>query len=181
MSIWFLYFFFYSFVGFLFEIAFARATRCRKVDRKCFIFLPLCPVYGFGALAILALPGWFYERPFLFFLAGGLVATAVEYLTAVFYEEGVGISFWDYSDLKGNIAGRVCLLFTFFWGILACVLAYGLHPLAAPILQQVSAPLIGLLFSVLAADAILSLSLLRKTGSTDSLKWYAAPPRQAAI
>ena len=50
---WFWYFVLYSFFGFLLEVAFARATHNPKRDRKCFYFLPLCPVYGFGALLIL--------------------------------------------------------------------------------------------------------------------------------
>ena len=46
---WLWYFIIYSFCGFLLEVAFARAIRHPKRDRKCLIFLPLCPVYGLGA------------------------------------------------------------------------------------------------------------------------------------
>ena len=46
MSQWFLYFVFYSLGGYGLEKAFARATRAPKQVRKCFLLLPLCPVYG---------------------------------------------------------------------------------------------------------------------------------------
>ncbi|MCM1455793.1 MAG: hypothetical protein NC037_04615 [Bacteroides sp.] len=64
-------FFFYSFCGFLLEVAFARAIRSPKQDRKCHLLLPVCPVYGVGALAILALPEAVAASPLLLFFAGG--------------------------------------------------------------------------------------------------------------
>ena len=46
----------YSVLGFFLEVAFARVTRAAKQDRKCHLLLPVCPVYGLGAVAILLLP-----------------------------------------------------------------------------------------------------------------------------
>lgn len=83
-------FFLYSFLGFLIEVAYTRLCHHPKQDRKCLLFLPLCPVYGLGALAVLSLPALLLRRPLLVFLAGALVATLVEYVVAVFYEKGVG-------------------------------------------------------------------------------------------
>ena len=36
----------YSFLGYLLEKAFAWLTRSPQQVRKCFLLLPLCPVYG---------------------------------------------------------------------------------------------------------------------------------------
>ena len=76
-------FFLYSFLGFLIEVAYTRLCHHPKQDRKCLLFLPLCPVYGLGALAVLSLPALLLRRPLLVFLAGALVATLVEYVVAV--------------------------------------------------------------------------------------------------
>ena len=46
MSRWFLYIFFYSLAGYGLEKVFARAVRSEHQIRKCFLLLPLCPVYG---------------------------------------------------------------------------------------------------------------------------------------
>ena len=54
--VWFWLFVFYSFGGYLLEKAFAAATASPQQVRKCFLLLPLCPVYGFGVLAVLSLP-----------------------------------------------------------------------------------------------------------------------------
>lgn len=155
------------------EVAFARATGGRP-DRKCLLVLPLCPVYGLGACGVLLLPGWVTARPVLLFLCGGLTATAAEYLMALFYEEGLGVSFWDYRGLPGSIQGRVCLPFSLAWGLLALPLVYWVHPALAPFLAAIPRPVGWLALTTAAADGLLSAWLLRRTGDRDCLKWYAA-------
>ena len=180
MSYLFSSFVFYSFIGFLIEVVFSRFIRGKRHDRKCFFLSPLCPVYGFGAIAILALPTFIMDRPGLLFLAGAFTATVVEYLIALFYEYGVGVKFWDYSDLRANLSGRVSLLFSVFWGLLSCLLVYGLHPLIHPFLASIPPVLVGILFILVSLDAIYSIVLLHTTGDRDSLKWYAKFQNQSS-
>ena len=167
------YFMIYSFLGFLLEVGFARLVRAQKRDRKCFLVLPLCPVYGLGALAILLLPGPVRASWPLLALLGGLAATGVEYLMAVFYEKGLGVAFWDYSGLPFHLQGRVCPLFSLFWGLLAVVLVRRVHPLIAAAAAAVPLPLTAAAMLLLAADSVYTTVLLRVTGNTDSLRWYA--------
>lgn len=171
--IWFWSFVTYSFFGFLLEIAFARATGGRA-DRKCLLVLPLCPVYGLGACAILLLPPQVDAAPLLLFLLGGLTATAAEYVMALFYEGALGVSFWDYRGLPGSVQGRVCLPFTLAWGLLALPLVYWVHPFLVPWLAVIPMPVTGLALATLASDALLSGMLLRRTGDRDCLRWYAS-------
>lgn len=171
--VWFWYFFFYSFLGFLLEVVYARLTHSSKPDRKCFLFLPLCPVYGLGALGILWVSVSLYDRPILMALGGGLTATAAEYLMGLFYERVPGVSFWDYSGLPGNVDGKVCLPFAAAWSLLSAALVYLVHPplaaLAALLPPELGLPVLSLVLS----DGLVSLYLLKTTGTTDSLKWYA--------
>jgi len=162
---------FYGFCGFLLEVALAKTIHSPKQDRKCHLLLPVCPVYGVGALVILLLPPAVKSSPALLFLSGAAVATAVEWGFSVFYQRAVGASFWDYSGLPLNIDGRVCLLFSLSWGTLALPLVYGLSPLvsrwAAAVPGVVTLPCA--LFYLW--DAVTSLALLRR-GGTDALRWY---------
>ena len=166
------YFVIYSFLGFLLEVAFARLIRAEKQDRKCFWLLPLCPVYGFGALAIVLLPRFIQESGLLLVLFGGAAATGVEYLMAVFYEKELGVAFWDYSGLRFHLQGRVCPVFSLFWGLLAALLVRKVHPLVAVAAADVPVPLTLSAMLLLAADSVYTAVLLRRTGSTDSLRWY---------
>lgn len=161
----------YSFFGFLFEISFARLIRHPKRDRKCHLILPVCPVYGIGALAILLLPQWIKASPLLLYLGGALTATGAEWALAVFYEKFARAPFWDYSALPWNLRGRVCLIFSLFWGLLALPLVYWVEPWLAPRLA-----LIPDAFTIPTAlfylgDAATSLFLLRRFG-TEGLRWY---------
>ena len=170
--IWFWNFVVYSFFGFLLEVAFARATGGRP-DRKCLLVLPLCPVYGLGACAILLLSPRGAAHPAVLFLWGALAATAAEYLMALFYEEGLGVSFWDYRGLPGSVQGRVCLPFSLAWGLLTLPLVYWVHPALSPLLQAIPRPVTWLALATLLADALLSGLLLRRTGNRHCLQWYA--------
>ena len=163
----------YSFLGFILEVIYARATGGQR-DRKCFLLLPLCPVYGLGACAILSLPDGVLRSPGLLFLFGGLTATGAEYLTALLYEKGFGISFWDYHGLPGNLHGRVCLPFSLVWGILSLPLVYWLHPLLLPLFSAIPAPVGWAALVTLLSDGVVSALLLKRTGSRTSLRWYAA-------
>ena len=127
---------FYSFLGFLFEVAFARLTRNPKRDRKCRLLLPLCPVYGLGACGLLLLPEGVRERPVLLFVCAAALCTAVEYAVGLFYEKALGAPFWDYRALPLNLGGKVCLPFSLLWGGMTVLLAPLLQPFGTRLAQS---------------------------------------------
>lgn len=165
------YFFLYSLLGFVLEVAFARLTRSRKPDRKCHLLLPVCPVYGVGALGILLLPGWVKASPLLLLPAGALLATLAEWGMSHFYEKAAGAAFWDYSALPLNLDGRVCLLFSLSWGLLALPLVYLVQPWAESWVEAIPGWLDLPAVLLYGGDALLSLHLLRTRG-TEGLRWY---------
>lgn len=171
MAVW--YFIVYSFLGFLLEVLFARVTGQEKRDRKCFYLLPLCPVYGFGALAILALPERVKENGILLALLGGCAAAAVEYLVGWWDQRVLGVRFWNYEGLPGAVGGKICLPFTAAWGILAVVLVRLVHPAVAGLSGAVPRWVIPAAAVLVAGDGVYSALLLRRTGTTDALKWYS--------
>lgn len=166
------YFLIYSFLGFLLEVAFARATRSSKRDRKCFLLLPLCPVYGLGALGVLAAGETLGRWPLLLALVGGGAATAAEYLVGLFYQKTLGVEFWDYSGLPLNVGGKICLPYSVVWGMLSLGLVYLIHPLASVLVGYIPDWLTPAAVILLLTDGVITAYLLKTTGTTDSLKWY---------
>lgn len=159
MSRWFVYFLFYSFFGYGLEKLFAKAVRSEYQVRKCFLFLPLCPVYGLAMAALLALVP---EGAGFFTLAavGALVCTGVEYLVHLFYERALGVRFWDYRDLPWHIRGRVCPQFSLAWGVLSAAAVRWVQP-GVEVLAAWAAPeALYLLWLVLAADGVCTCALL---------------------
>lgn len=178
MTDYFWLFLFYSFLGFVLEVLFARAIHNPKKDRKCLYFLPLCPVYGFGALLVLLLPPAVRERPLFLFLCGGLTATAAEFLMGLFYEHVAKVRFWDYRHLPFNIGGQVCLLFTALWGLLALGLVYGIEPLAIQLVALIPYWLTLPAALFLALDVAFTLYVLRREKDTRALLWYRRLPHK---
>lgn len=163
------FFLIYSFGGYLVERMFAVVTRAERRERKCFLLLPLCPVYGLGMLAVLALPGEWRQGPWMI-AAGAAAATAVEYAVHWAYEVFLGVAFWDYSRVPGNLQGRVCLPFSLAWGLLTALTVWYIHPAVAALAEGIPAAVtfgVLLLFSV---DAVCSARFLRVTHNVEELR-----------
>ena len=167
MRLW--YFWIYSFLGYLLEKAFAKVTRAQQQGRKCFLLLPLCPVYGLGMLAVLALPPICKEGIWLV-VWGGLAATAVEYAVHWAYETFLHVRFWDYSRVWGNLRGRVCLPFTAAWGVLTALAVRWVQPGVEALAARVPGEVTWLCLLVFTADALVSARLLWVTGDVELLR-----------
>ena len=154
------YFFIYSFAGFLLETLFALFVQGEFVMRKCFLFSPLCPVYGLGAIAIISFAGPFRQHPVAVFFVGLLAASVVEYFTDIFYREILGVTFWDYTDMPLNINGRVCLVFSLIWGFLSLALVHLIHPHVDKLIKAAPSTLIVVLLVLFSVDAVVSAVLL---------------------
>ena len=175
---WFWYFLFYSFLGFLVEVVYVRLRREPKRDRKCGLLLPVCPVYGLGALAILLLPETVRQQPLLLFPAAALACTGVEYGAGLFYQRVFRVSFWDYSHLPMNLGGRVCPLFSLFWGGLAVVTLWVIHPWVTLLVSAIPPWALPPVLLLRGADPLLTALVLRRTGDTNALRWYLPPARR---
>lgn len=163
---------FYSFLGWGMEVGFARLTGQRKKDRKCCLVLPLCPVYGLGAVAILLLPEWAAENLALLWFLGGMAATAAEYAMGWFYEKTLGVRFWDYRECRGNWQGRVCPAFGAIWGCLAVALRRWVHPAVRVWMEGLPKGAILAAVVILTADSFLTLTALAARGEMAALRWY---------
>ena len=107
-------------------------------------------------------------------LAGGLAATGAELVLGAFYRDALGVKFWDYHGMPGSLGGLVCPVFSLCWTVLALVLVYGVQPLAEPFLAAIPPGLAPPAAILLGADGLVSCAALRRAGSTEVLKWYAA-------
>lgn len=162
----------YSFLGYLLEKGYAAVTASPRQARKCFFLLPLCPVYGLGALAVLALPPELTEGFWSLALWGALTATAVEYAVHLLYDRLLWVQFWDYSRVRWNIRGRVCLPFTLAWGLLTATALPPLQALLVPALSAAPPGLTYVLLLVTTADGVISAALLRRTGDPECLRLW---------
>ena len=95
------WFYIYSFLGWLWETCYVSVRKGKLINRG-FINGPLCTIYGCGALAVYLILLPISDNLLLLFVGGVVVATALEYVTAVLMENIFHTSWWDYSDNKFN-------------------------------------------------------------------------------
>lgn len=167
--LYFLYFIIYSFIGFILETLYTLFTTGIFVMKKCFLFSFLCPVYGFGALAILGITKNFRDNKFLTVIIGGISATFVEYFIHYIYEAFLGVTIWTYNDYKYNLNGRICILFTFFWCILSYFLVYFIHPFIEKNMPSIPKSVALSLLIFIGIDGLLSIFLYKYFGTKDAV------------
>ena len=103
-------------------------------------------------------------------VAGGLAAAAVEYVYHWAGERLLGVRFWDYAQVPGNLRGRVCLSFTLAWGLLAWAAVRFVQPGAAFIAAAVPPAATYACLLLFTADAVCSLWFLRVTGDLQGMR-----------
>ena len=124
ISIWRIvaYFIIYSVVGFIIETIFGILTKGVLESRKSFLYGPFCSIYGLGAVLMILPLQRFKKNNYTLFAAGFVIGSIIEYFVSLIGELIFHIKWWDYSDQVLNLNGRICVLFSLFWGLLAIYL-----------------------------------------------------------
>lgn len=119
--------FFYGVAGWIVECLYCLYIN-KKWTNRGFVFGPICPIYGFGALTMLLSLSWCREWFWVLIPLGMVVCDGLEYLTSFFTEKLFHIRLWDYSERKCNLNGRICLRHTIFWGLASAGFLYVVDP-----------------------------------------------------
>lgn len=120
------WFLIYSVLGWCVESLYMSFCEKRPVNRG-FIFGPICPIYGFGAVG-----AYFLLKPLegnyvMLYILGSIGATFFEFLVAKLMIHLFGMVWWDYKEKPFNYKGIVCLESTLAWGLYTICLFGFLH------------------------------------------------------
>ena len=129
-------FFIYSFAGWCMEVCYAAVIRKKFVNRG-FVNSPYCTIYGFSNLLFAVFLQELTNNPFFLFLGGLLLASTVEYTTGMVMEKIFHKKLWDYSDIKYNLSGYVCVRYSLLWGLLAVITMRFLNPVLCDFLRGI--------------------------------------------
>lgn len=167
-KLYFLCFLFYSFLGWVYEVLLGIFVFHLGFVNRGFLFGPYCPVYGFGALAIIFMLERFRTKSrrltdqclslVVLFLLVMLITTGIELVTSYIMEAAIGEWLWDYEHYSFNFEGRIALSPSLRFGIggifflyVQPVLEKGLRRLPPRVFQI----LFWLLFVLFAVDCML--------------------------
>ena len=167
------YFLIYSFLGWCTEVIYAAVAEGRIVNRG-FLNGPVCPIYGFGILAVFGTVNTglsrygtssLYKNLLLIFLCGMALTTMIELFGGWALDKLFHARWWDYSDKPLNFHGYICLQFSLLWGIGIVLVVEVVHPLIAATFDRVLPetvgwPLMYFLYIVYAADTMLSVMIM---------------------
>lgn len=124
----FAYFIIYSVIGFCVETLFGLAKYGTLESRQSFLYGPFCAIYGVGAIIMILSLQYFKKNYNTLFFGGCVVGSITEYLVSWIGEMILHLKWWDYSKMPFNINGRICLLYSAFWGFLGLYLMISLNP-----------------------------------------------------
>ncbi len=140
----FISFVFYSLIGWIIEVI-DQFYRQKKFINRGFLLGPYCPVHGVGALLMLLLLSRFSNNSLVLFISSVLICTVLEYLTGFLLEKIFKARWWDYSDYKFNLNGRVCLQNSLFFGLAGVVIVKFSQPFLMNIITNMSANLLNII------------------------------------
>jgi len=158
-------FFFYAFLGWCLEVAYHALITGNFINRG-FLNGPWCPVYGFGAAAVLACLFPLRENKLLLFAGSVVLTSAIEWLTGFVLEKLFRQHWWDYSDQPFNLNGYICLRFSLAWGLACLIVVDAIHPAflwcIARVPRTLGLVLLGALLAAMLVDLIATVRTVAK-------------------
>jgi uncharacterized membrane protein len=156
-------------MGWIYESIFCTIKN-KKWANRGFLYGPLCPIYGVGAVVITAIAesvsersadGYAWWQVFLVSFFGSIV---LEYVTSWALEKLFHAYWWDYSRMPLNINGRVCFPCSVGFGGAGLLVVYVIAPFTQRMTSSIT-PIVmeglALLFmAMIAADTTLTVSAL---------------------
>lgn len=172
IEFYFLVFLAYSILGWIIEVI-DKLIEKNKVINRGFLIGPYCPIYGVGGvLATILLSKYSDDLVVLFFL-GIIIFSILEYYTSLIMEKIFHARWWDYSDEKLNINGRICLKTMIPFGLLGVVVIRFINPIFFDFLNSLNPKLFDIIFIIsfvlFIIDLTVSFDILKGVGRENKL------------
>ena len=149
------YFFVFSFLGWVMETIYSYIVLGHFTSRG-FFYGPICPIYGFGGLFLILFLNKYKSNPIKLFFYAVLIFSIFEYAIGFGLDALYNLWLWDYRNTPFNLNGRICLFYSFSWGIIAIIFTYVIFPLFKKFISFISSkiPIILQIFFIRLATII---------------------------
>lgn len=131
----FLSFLLYSFIGYFSECIYCSIEHKKVVMNRGFFMGPYLPIYGVSCILMNICLGKYESDLLALFVMSVVLCSIVEFFTSYILEKIFKVRWWDYSHMKFNLDGRVCLLNSLLFGIGGICLVYIINPLLFKLLD----------------------------------------------
>lgn len=165
---YFILFLIYSFLGWTIEVI-VTFYKDKKFVNRGFLLGPYCPIYGFSSIVMILYLNRYCDSFITVFLLAVVVCSIIEYLVSYLMEKLFNARWWDYSNRKFNINGRVCLENSIWFGLLGTLLIYVVNPFLYNLISKMSDNVLlivgSFLLIIFVIDLIISLNVTFKIKS----------------
>lgn len=122
-----LYFLLFSFLGWLLE-TFYSLYELGHFTKRGFLYGPLCPIYGWGALILILYFSKYKGKSIKLFFSAAIIFSIFEYAVSYGMDALFAAKWWDYTNEFFNLNGRISLFYSFVWGIAAILFINNIYP-----------------------------------------------------
>lgn len=130
-------FLFGCFFGWIVEGIWSYLKRGILLNHSALVIGPFNIVYGVSAVVLTIMLFRVKEKKYIeIFGISFAVGTVLEYIMSFLMEKMLGFVAWNYSKKPFNINGRVCLMYSIFWGILGIVWIKLIYPRLKKIISK---------------------------------------------
>lgn len=130
MFIQILYFFIYSFLGWVYESIFISIQEKKWVNRG-FIHGPFLPIYGAGGIICVLVNIGSNGSLVKTFIYATIICTIMELSTGLLMEAIFKVRYWDYREYPLNFKGYICPGVSVLWGVIALLVSNYIQPFIA--------------------------------------------------
>ena len=192
LEIYFMMFFIYSVAGWIMECTLGVIQKHKFVNRG-FLIGPYCPIYGIGVVGVTLLLSRFSNNIILLFILSTVLCGSLEYFTSYIMEKIFKARWWDYSNNKFNINGRVCLETLIPFGVLSALILRITNPFILETLKAISPSILNwisvVLLLIYITDILVSFNIIlrfkyltkREKDNTEEITKKVRETAEAAI
>lgn len=153
----------YSFIGWLIEVI-SMFFNTGKIADRGFLIGPYCPIYGCAGVLMTIFLSRYQNNIILLFVMAIIICGSLEYFTSYFMEKIFKARWWDYSEKKFNLNGRICLDTLIPFGLLGVILIMLINPLLFRFLNFIPDTIrivIGIIiFIIFTIDVVFSITVI---------------------
>ena len=169
IKIYLLLFLFYSIFGWIIEVVRCYFKYGRFINRGILIGSYL-PIYGFGSIILYIVYNVLSKYIFLVFIVSIIIAALLEYMTSFFLEKIFNARWWDYSDRRLNLNGRICAENLIEFGVFSLLVLYIINPLYLNLVFKINESVLNILLIIflvsITLDFIISFIVLKNIKKT---------------
>ncbi len=161
----------FSVVGWILEVIYKSITNKKIINPGILIGCSIT-IYGFGGVILNIICTFLINinsnyKILLLFIISTLLLTLIEYIIGIILLKVFNVKFWDYSNMKLNYRGIICLSFSLIWGVLSILFYYliyhWLNNFAINIINHnIGLFLLGIYYGIFIVDLFVTIDLLNK-------------------